>query len=161
MPNFLSNIMQINFLVWFSVISCNRHRLLKVTQFAKNHPIWSPCLMLLYPIPGVYSAETFRTKNHTIRLLDVWFLWLKSILRPVYIYLFILAQNTCCVLLRHNQCYMLYMKNVIYCFFIIESIFCPILSPLEADESGLPASPQGVPPAVGRPEAALAESGRT
>jgi hypothetical protein len=72
--HFLSNIMQINFLLLFSVISCNRHWLLKVTQFAKNRPIWSPCLMLLYPNPGVYSAETFRMKNHTIQLLDVWFL---------------------------------------------------------------------------------------
>jgi hypothetical protein len=43
----------------------------KLTQF--GHPVCG-FQLLRYPTPGVYSAETFRRKIDTIRLLDVGFL---------------------------------------------------------------------------------------
>jgi hypothetical protein len=44
----------------------------KIAQ--SGHPVCG-CQLLRYPISGMYSAETFCMKNHTIQLLDVGYLW--------------------------------------------------------------------------------------
>jgi hypothetical protein len=38
-------------------------------------PLWSPYMWMSADALPHFSAEIFRRKNHTIRLLDVWFLW--------------------------------------------------------------------------------------
>jgi hypothetical protein len=53
----------------------------KITQ--SGRPVCG-CQLLRYPIPIVYTAETFCRKNHTIRLLDVGFLRLEAICQSLF-----------------------------------------------------------------------------